>query len=226
MPLRAYLGRSHDSLADIARYLKTDVDRLKDLNSHFGIEEVLSGGELLAVPSGPSKRIRSLHAHLARLNANAFGALDTDPDWLKVAFREEGQRESAVGDNPRIIEYLHTVTTLPRHLRGRDETPWCACFAQWCLAQAGVKGRDSARALDWRSWGRSASIERGAIAVFERHNNGVPAGGHVGFVLNDRGDAIELLGGNQGNAVSRDDYPKAGAKRDFNYTFIGCRTAA
>lgn len=133
-----------------------------------------------------------------------------EPRWLAIARREICTRQSADRNNPnpRIVEY-HQVTTL----RAQDDTtPWCASFMSWVLEQAGIRSTRSARAKSYLEWGSALDHPRpGAITVFHR-GPGAPTSrgmGHVGFFVEDRGQSIGLLGGNQGNHVNIKSYGKS-----------------
>ena len=86
-----------------------------------------------------------------------------------------------------------------------DETPWCGCFIQWCMSQAGYPRRPGfAGARSWRPSAAETSLPRyGAICVVE-HTDG---GFHVGFFVRALTSGVKLLGGNQGNSVSVADFP-------------------
>lgn len=85
-----------------------------------------------------------------------------------------------------------------------DETPWCGCFVQWCLLEAGFPRRPNlAAAVAWRPNGAEVSPQRyGAVTVIER------GGGkfHVGFFVQAISGGVKLLGGNQRNRVSVREY--------------------
>jgi uncharacterized protein (TIGR02594 family) len=131
----------------------------------------------------------------------------TEWPWLKIARQELGVKETpGSGDNPRVVEYLKS-TTLGRPDNENDETPWCSAFTNWVLKQAGVEPRtNSAWARSWLNWGVATNDPiPGTIVVFSRSQNA----GHVGFYLAEDADSIQLLGGNQGNAVTIAWFPKA-----------------
>jgi uncharacterized protein (TIGR02594 family) len=117
--------------------------------------------------------------------------------WMKIARQELGQVEvSGSGSNPRIEQY-HATTRLGSKT---DSVPWCSSFVNFCLKTSGLSGTDSALARSWLSWGIEApSLVPGCIVVLER---GQPPKGHVGFYVGRDGQRIQLLGGNQGDAVS------------------------
>lgn len=120
--------------------------------------------------------------------------------WLAYALGELGESE-IVGDkdNPRIVEY-HKATLLKA---SKDFVPWCGSFVSWCLQQAGLKSKKSARAKDYLDYGtvlREPII--GCIAVFSRDG-----GGHVGFYWGKTANGkISILGGNQKDSVCISQY--------------------
>jgi uncharacterized protein (TIGR02594 family) len=127
--------------------------------------------------------------------------MNWEPEWLVIARGEIGQKEvSGTEHNSRIVEY-HKTTTLPESLYN-DETAWCSSFVNWCFRQAGYVGTNSARAKDWKKWGKLYEKPiYGSVAIIDYGvtDEGVDKGGHVGFVIGrtSRG-AIVILGGNQG----------------------------
>jgi uncharacterized protein (TIGR02594 family) len=99
--------------------------------------------------------------------------------------------------NPRILEYHRTTGGF-----GDDETPWCASFVNWCLAQHGVPGTRSAAARSFLKWGKKTTApKRGDIVVFWRVS---PTSwqGHVSFFDRIEGSSVFVLGGNQSSAVT------------------------
>jgi uncharacterized protein (TIGR02594 family) len=129
------------------------------------------------------------------------------PQWLVIAMGEVGVKErSGAADNPRIVEY-HRSTTLGPQLSSQDETPWCSSFVNWCMERAGIEGTDSAMARSWLKFGKKVtSPVPGDIVVFSR---GAPPSGHVGFFIRQSGTDVDILGGNQGDAVSIKEFPTA-----------------
>jgi uncharacterized protein (TIGR02594 family) len=106
--------------------------------------------------------------------------------------------------NPRILEYHSSV---PGSF-DEDEVPWCSSFVNWCMEQSETKGSESAGARSWERWGMTlAEPKLGAVAVFWRGTKS-SGKGHVGFFVKETSSRVSVLGGNQGNQVSVDTYPK------------------
>lgn len=128
----------------------------------------------------------------------------TKPDWLEWAETQIGVAEVAgSGDNPKIVAYFAACG-----LRGApftdDETPWCAAFVGAALAASGLKGTGSAGSRSYERWesGRKiATPTLGAICVLTRKPP-KPGLGHVGFLMGASQKHIDILGGNQSDAVN------------------------
>lgn len=92
-----------------------------------------------------------------------------------------------------------------------DETAWCAAFVGAVLSEVGETGTGKINARSYLKWGYDVPFEkaqRGDIVVFWRGQPNT-AQGHVAFF--DSWDAIGnpiVLGGNQGNSVSLQAYPR------------------
>lgn len=149
--------------------------------------------------------------------ANAVGAVarPDDPPHLKIAFARLGLKEVAgPGDNPDVVAMFARVgRTDVRH----DETSWCAAFVGSCLVEAGVPlaklpaKDDRLTARSYLDFGRKVTEPaRGDIVVFWR---GSPSSwmGHVAFFLRfvtiDGRRYVEVIGGNQANAVTIARFP-------------------
>lgn len=117
----------------------------------------------------PDGRVDPAGRTLAALSGDGTTPRPTIPGdishapWIAVGQREIGIKESrGLGqNNPRILEYISTFPYLQSVWRedrqalmgGVDETPWCACFVNWCLIRAGKSAGPSARARDWLRYG-------------------------------------------------------------------------
>lgn len=215
MKAKFYNPRPGETLAAIARRAGIRLPLLRRMNRQVRDSESPLTGTIL-LPEDASR------TDVFRDAAEADTRGD-EPLWLKIARRETGTAEWERGSNPRIVEYLSSVTTLARDRQQDDNTAWCAAFVNWCLTIAGETPRNSAWALDWARWGRAASPPRiGVVVVWKRTFRG-QSGGHVGFYLSETPSQIEVIGGNQGNSVSVRRYPKNGMSGETRYEFVSYR---
>ena len=110
-------------------------------------------------------------------------------------------------DNPKILEmYASIGQTHVEH----DDVAWCAAFVGHCLEQAGLRSTRKLTARSYLDWGVGidlAEAQPGDIVVFQRGSSAWQ--GHVGFFVGRKGQAIEVLGGNQGDAVNIRSFPAA-----------------
>lgn len=129
----------------------------------------------------------------------------SEPKHLVLARKDLGLKE-VVGKkhNPKILAYFKDVG------HGRivdDETAWCAAFVGAKLEKAGLRSTKSLLARSYLKWGkRTTNPKPGDIVVLKRGKSTWQ--GHVGFYLADLGDRIQILGGNQKNAVNVASFPK------------------
>jgi uncharacterized protein (TIGR02594 family) len=154
----------------------------------------------------------SSHKYMISLE-NDGDLSDEEFPWMKYAIRELGVKEFAgVADNPRVVEYLSS-TNLGVAERNNDETYWCSAFVNWCVEKAGYAGTDSAWARSWEHWGKKiTSPRRGCIVVFKRpcrRGDTVKRCGHIGFYVGSSGTKVKVLGGNQADKVSYDEFLKS-----------------
>ena len=132
---------------------------------------------------------------------------NTQEKMFSAALKEIGVKEvPGEASNPRIIEY-HRHTKLQAT---SDETPWCSAFINFCAWSAAAVGTGNAMARSWLLWGKKITEpEVGDVVVFSRGNDGIS--GHVGFVakpISKLSLYVWVLGGNQGNQVCVQKYPK------------------
>lgn len=88
-----------------------------------------------------------------------------------------------------------------------DDVPWCAAFVGAVLAECGVQPSGSLMARSYLKWGTDVPTREarpGDVVVFSR---GQPPAGHVAFFLSWAGSRVNVLGGNQGDAVTETSYP-------------------
>jgi uncharacterized protein (TIGR02594 family) len=122
----------------------------------------------------------------------------------ELAQAEVGTVEWADGSNPKVVGYFkdagHPQVT-------NDETAWCAAFVGAMLKRAGFPNTKSLLARSYLKYGVSVNrkdAQPGDIVVFTRGNSTWQ--GHVAFFVRDHGAFIEVLGGNQANAVNKKKY--------------------
>jgi uncharacterized protein (TIGR02594 family) len=128
--------------------------------------------------------------------------------WFSVATHFRGITEvHGSVDNPKILE-MFRISGHPEIKD--DETPWCAAFVGACLRLAGYRSSGSLGARSYQRFGDDlgSKPQRGCIVVFWRGDPNA-ATGHVAFFDREEGDRVFVLGGNQGDAVSIDPYPKS-----------------
>ena len=87
-------------------------------------------------------------------------------------------------------------------------TAWCAAFVNAALGAKGLEGTGKLNARSFLDYGTpTKKPSEGDIVVLSRGNSNWK--GHVGFFVKDNGDTISMLGGNQGNSVSVEEFPKS-----------------
>ena len=125
-----------------------------------------------------------------------------------IAERFAGQKEVAGSlSNPVILSMLRLDNAWPKD----DSTPWCSAFCAFCCWLARFERSKSLRARSWLKVGVAQTpltVERGDVVILSRGRNSpgpevFEAPGHVGFVLSFPPDKVRILGGNQGDSVSR-----------------------
>lgn len=130
-----------------------------------------------------------------------------DPKHLKYAYGEMGISEIAgKGYNQRIIDY-HLTTGIGA---SDDSIAWCSSFVNWCFKKAGIQGTNSASARSWLKFGEWEGHfvpERGDVCILWRESR-TSWKGHVGFYIKSDKKFVYLLGGNQGDRVCIEKYPK------------------
>ncbi len=125
------------------------------------------------------------------------------PNWMIIAAQEKGVSEIVgLEANKRIVEYA-SETSL--HATS-DEVPWCSSFVNWCMKKSLIKGTNSAAARSWLEWGYKCEPRTGCVVVLQRGNDGIS--GHVGFLVEHDQAFVHLLGGNQGDSVCVQKFPR------------------
>ena len=195
-----YYVQPGDTLSRIARQFGSSVQAIVQANNIWDPNRIFAGQRLLIPVGGGSTSPQPQPQPQPQ-------PAPSDLPWFRIAQQElrRGVHEIAGGrHNARIIDY-HASTTLRAT---SDETAWCSSFVNWCVQRAGWPGTRSAMARSWLNWRSGISINhprRGAIAILWRESPS-SSKGHVAFVHRSDGSRIQLLGGNQGDAVSIRSY--------------------
>lgn len=127
-----------------------------------------------------------------------------EPKWLAIARSKIGVHEVAGdGSNPEIVKWIHDDLGIQSYTN--DGIAWCAGFANYCLKMAGEANTMSLAARSFLKYGQPTTPKPGAIMVFQR---GEGWQGHVAFYVGETTTHYRVLGGNQGDAVSIQSYPK------------------
>ena len=110
-------------------------------------------------------------------------------------------------DNPAIMEMYASVG---HDWVEHDSVAWCAAFVGHCLERAGLRSTRRLNARSYLDWGIPvdlADAQEGDIVIFSRGSKSWQ--GHVGFYVKATGAMIEVLGGNQSDAVTIQRYAKS-----------------
>lgn len=128
--------------------------------------------------------------------------MNGDPRWLEIARGYIGVKETpGPATTPIIGKWLRAL----RAWWSDDATPWCGTFVATVMQQAGQPiPKAWYRAKEWAAWGTPCLPALGAVVVFER-----TGGGHVGLLVgvDHMRHTVQILGGNQGDAVSIATFP-------------------
>lgn len=121
--------------------------------------------------------------------------------WLEEAYRLIGVREiSGPKSNPLILDWANDLDT---HYPS-DDIAWCGLFVAHCIRSALPDEDLPANILGARQYekfGHKCDPQQGAVGVFWRKSK-ESGFGHVGFLIGERTDAYQVLGGNQSDSIS------------------------
>ena len=134
---------------------------------------------------------------------------------FEIAQRFVGMREVAgIKDNPMIMEMLTRENDWPEH----DEVPWCSAFVNWVCWLLRLPRSKSLRARSWLEVGWTVDLADARVGVDvvilwrgdepQPGREVIDAPGHVGFYAGQDDTYVQILGGNQGDAVSIRSYQK------------------
>lgn len=127
---------------------------------------------------------------------------------LKIAKSHIGLKEvPGEGDNPTIVGMFAKVG---HPYVKNDEVAWCAAFVGACLIDAGFASTKMLNARSYLKWGKTiplAEARPGDIVIFWR-NSPTSWEGHVAVFVSQTKTMVKVVGGNQDNAVTIQNYLK------------------
>lgn len=149
--------------------------------------------------------------------AHAMGAPPGSPKYLVHAFEDVGVVEYVVRQRKRVSNpvVVNMAVTVLGYKVDTIKTPWCAIWIGAKLEDEGYTCTKSAMARSYLKWGTAvdhgddSKWRAGDICVIWRgkHNDGVT--GHVFFLLEWDDETVTGLGGNQGDTVSVQEFPRS-----------------
>ena len=120
--------------------------------------------------------------------------------WITELEKVYGWHE--VRDHDKLAKWLRSDG---KTLGDPAKLPWCGDAADTALFLAlpkeprpGALGQNPYWALNWKLLGVPCAPCFGAFAAFER-----PGGGHIGVLVGQTATHYQVLGGNQGDTISR-----------------------
>ncbi|MEQ8547632.1 MAG: TIGR02594 family protein [Cyclobacteriaceae bacterium] len=127
-------------------------------------------------------------------------------ELLDVAMSQYGIMEvRGIEDNKEITKYFDALGFDGSQLK--DETAWCAAFANYCLKTACLpySGKLNARSFLTVGLPTKHPIPGDLVVLWREDRQSWK--GHVGFYVNHDERFVYLLGGNQSNMVNIAAYP-------------------
>jgi uncharacterized protein (TIGR02594 family) len=133
---------------------------------------------------------------------------------LEVAKRFIGLKEvPGTAANPQIVAMLE----LEDKSIQSDEVAWCSAFVNYVTFLLGLPRSKSLAARSWLLVGTPVALADAKpdcdVVIFKRAGGTegpevINAPGHVAFFVAELPNGIQVIGGNQGNAVSISTFPK------------------
>jgi uncharacterized protein (TIGR02594 family) len=158
-------------------------------------------------------KIKTLAAdELPKSDPSPSGGAAGSAPWIQVAQAEEAAGVTGTSAPDRIRSYFAAV---PQNV-GETIPAWCGAFAAFCMKTSRRPvPAGAARAVNWKAWGSqtvplgSQEIPVGAVVVLTEVPTTTGPHGHVGFftAFDASGRNVQLLGGNQSNAVKISSFP-------------------
>lgn len=128
--------------------------------------------------------------------------VETMPPWMAELNRKAGLHE--VKNNSSLIDFLK----IGRYLGNPKDLPWCGDAVESVIAKTLPTEKLPSNpffAQNWAKFGQDAGGPIvGSIGVIKWS----PTSGHVGIVAGVDGNRVNMLGGNQSNAINVSSFPR------------------
>ena len=127
---------------------------------------------------------------------------------LSLARRYLGVKEIIGKGNHPLISWWLSLCAYG--MEAPDEIAWCSAYVNGIAWELSLPRSKSAAARSWLKVGTPVVLEDALpgfdVVVLERGNDGVS--GHVGFYVSHNDKVVRLVGGNQSNAVTEQDFER------------------
>lgn len=148
--------------------------------------------------------LRSDEALPVERRGQSISAVELMPPWMAEMHRKMGLNE--VRDNAALSEWLRSFG---RYLGNPKDLPWCGDAVESCVAKTlpdEPLPSNPFWAQAWAKFGKDVGAPIvGSIGVIRW----TASSGHVGIVAGVSGDRVNLLGGNQSNAINVSSFPRS-----------------
>lgn len=141
------------------------------------------------------------------------GSKAKNPEVMLTANSPTEIAQAYLGMNENNAEQVKVLSSFISRNAGLNINPattaWCAAFVDAVLGAGGSKGTGKLNARSYLAWGVPVDTPAiGDVVVLQRGSGGENDWrGHVGFYMGTNADGtIRVLGGNQGDSVSEDDF--------------------
>lgn len=125
------------------------------------------------------------------------------PPWMAEMHRKMGLHE--VRDNAVLSEWLRSFG---KFLGNPKDLPWCGDAVESCIAKTLPREPLPSNPFFAQAWAKFGIDAGGPIVGAIGSIRWTASSGHVGIVAGVNGDRINLLGGNQSNAINISSFPR------------------
>lgn len=171
-------------------------------NSIAALEDFQRRKRIRVTGTADAATVSALRSEPGKPSQRVAAPAEGLPPWMAEMHRRMGLNE--VRDNAALTAFLK----LGRFLGNPKDLPWCGDAVESCVAKTLPREPLPSNpfwAQAWRNFGVDAGGPVvGAIGVIRWSGSS----GHVGFVAGVSGDRVNLLGGNQSNAINVSSFPR------------------